>query len=118
MASITLKASPLKSNSTPRSLILFTLNTTKPIVSFPKVSRGQIGLRAAMSSASAPATNGKPLNDIPVDEVNPLKIAIIGFGNFGQFIAKGLTRQGHTVLATSRSDYSDYCKQHGIHFFR
>ncbi|XXG61517.1 hypothetical protein AAC387_Pa05g0111 [Persea americana] len=48
---------------------------------------------------------------------DPLKIGIIGFGNFGQFIAKALKRQGHTVLATSRSDYSDYCKEHGMEFF-
>ncbi|XP_068651092.1 arogenate dehydrogenase 2, chloroplastic-like [Aristolochia californica] len=46
-----------------------------------------------------------------------LKIGIIGFGNFGQFIADGLLRQGHKVLATSRSDYSDYCQKHGIEFF-
>ncbi|KAG0490932.1 hypothetical protein HPP92_007795 [Vanilla planifolia] len=31
-------------------------------------------------------------------EEPPLKIAIIGFGNFGKFIAKGLQRQGHVVL--------------------
>lgn len=48
----------------------------------------------------------------------PLKIGIIGFGNFGRFIAKALKRQGHTVLATSRSDYSDYCRDHGIEYFR
>ncbi|KAF3333301.1 arogenate dehydrogenase 2 [Carex littledalei] len=51
-------------------------------------------------------------------ELAPLKIGIIGFGNFGQFIAKGMRRQGHSVLATSRSDYSEYCKQNGIQFFR
>ncbi|KAL5997895.1 hypothetical protein ACLOJK_008828 [Asimina triloba] len=48
----------------------------------------------------------------------PLTVGIVGFGNFGQFIAKGLRRQGYNVLATSRSDYSDYCKQHGIEYFR
>uniref|UniRef100_A0A453S6M6 Prephenate/arogenate dehydrogenase domain-containing protein n=1 Tax=Aegilops tauschii subsp. strangulata TaxID=200361 RepID=A0A453S6M6_AEGTS len=42
----------------------------------------------------------------------------IGFGNFGQFIARGIQRQGHAVLATSRSDYSEYCSAHGIRFFR
>ncbi|XP_020097770.1 arogenate dehydrogenase 2, chloroplastic-like [Ananas comosus] len=47
-----------------------------------------------------------------------LKIAIIGFGNFGQFIANGIERQGHIVLATSRSDYSEYCERHGIQFFQ
>ncbi|KAH7657931.1 Arogenate dehydrogenase (NADP(+)) protein [Dioscorea alata] len=48
----------------------------------------------------------------------PLKIAIVGFGNFGQFIAKGIQRQGHVVLASSRSDYSDYCNENGIKFFK
>ncbi|KAL0925690.1 hypothetical protein M5K25_004055 [Dendrobium thyrsiflorum] len=51
-------------------------------------------------------------------EEAPLKIAIVGFGNFGQFIAQGLKRQGHQVMATSRSDYTDYCKLNGFHFFR
>ncbi|XP_058103364.1 arogenate dehydrogenase 2, chloroplastic-like [Magnolia sinica] len=49
---------------------------------------------------------------------SPLTIGIVGFGNFGQFIVKVLKRQGHNVLATSRSDYSDYCQQHGIEYFR
>ncbi|KAM0005250.1 putative arogenate dehydrogenase (NADP(+)) [Helianthus debilis subsp. tardiflorus] len=35
-----------------------------------------------------------------------LKIAIVGFGDFGQFLTKTLVRQGHTVLAHSRSEYS------------
>ncbi|KAJ4981786.1 hypothetical protein NE237_032623 [Protea cynaroides] len=48
----------------------------------------------------------------------PLKIGIIGFGNFGQFISSAFKRQGHIVMATSRSDYSDYCQQHGIEFYR
>lgn len=47
-----------------------------------------------------------------------LTVGIIGFGNFGQFIAQGLLRQGHHVLATSRADYSEYCQRHGIQFFR
>ncbi|KAJ4770025.1 arogenate dehydrogenase [Rhynchospora pubera] len=51
-------------------------------------------------------------------KLTPLRIGIVGFGNFGQFIAEGLRRQGHFVLATSRSDYSEYCKQNGMQFFR
>ncbi|XAR66843.1 Arogenate dehydrogenase (NADP(+)) [Bertholletia excelsa] len=46
-----------------------------------------------------------------------LKIAIIGFGNFGQFLAKTLVRQGHTVLAHSRSDYSAAAAELGVSFF-
>ncbi|KAK7387485.1 hypothetical protein VNO78_28329 [Psophocarpus tetragonolobus] len=47
-----------------------------------------------------------------------LKIGIVGFGNFGQFLAKTMIKQGHTLSATSRSDYSDLCFQMGIHFYR
>uniref|UniRef100_A0A7N0TUR8 Prephenate/arogenate dehydrogenase domain-containing protein n=1 Tax=Kalanchoe fedtschenkoi TaxID=63787 RepID=A0A7N0TUR8_KALFE len=46
-----------------------------------------------------------------------LKIAIIGFGNFGQFLARTLIRQGHTVLAHSRSDYTDVAANLGATFF-
>lgn len=46
-----------------------------------------------------------------------LKIAIIGFGNFGQFLADTFVRQGHTVLAHSRSDYSDVAQTIGVNFF-
>ncbi|KAL5547730.1 hypothetical protein UlMin_002961 [Ulmus minor] len=46
-----------------------------------------------------------------------LKIAIIGFGNFGQFLAKTIARQGHTVLAYSRTDYSDVAEELGVSYF-
>ncbi|KAK4277774.1 hypothetical protein QN277_015722 [Acacia crassicarpa] len=47
-----------------------------------------------------------------------MKIGIVGFGNFAQFLAKAFIRQGHTLCATSRSDYSLHCSELGIHFFR
>ncbi|KAM7498132.1 hypothetical protein LguiA_022546 [Lonicera macranthoides] len=47
-----------------------------------------------------------------------LKIAVIGFGNFGQFISKTLVRQGHEVLAHSRSDHSESASTLGVRFFR
>jgi hypothetical protein len=34
-----------------------------------------------------------------------LKIDIVGFGNFGQFLAKTLIKQGHTILPHSRIDH-------------
>lgn len=46
-----------------------------------------------------------------------LKIAIIGFGNFGQFLAKAFIRQGHTVLANSRSDHSSVAQSLGASFY-
>jgi len=45
----------------------------------------------------------------------PLKIGILGFGNFGQFLAKTFTKQ-HEVFACSRTDYSQIANQIGVHF--
>mmetsp|Transcript_39940 Transcript_39940/g.93755 ORF Transcript_39940/g.93755 Transcript_39940/m.93755 type:complete len:406 (-) Transcript_39940:702-1919(-) len=36
----------------------------------------------------------------------PLNIGVVGFGRFGQFIAKAFAKHGHNVVATSRSDYT------------
>ncbi|KAK1403500.1 Prephenate/arogenate dehydrogenase domain-containing protein [Heracleum sosnowskyi] len=47
-----------------------------------------------------------------------LKIAIVGFGNFGQFLAKTLVKQGHTVFAHSRSDYSEKAAELEVSFFK
>ncbi|KAF8388447.1 hypothetical protein HHK36_027119 [Tetracentron sinense] len=43
-----------------------------------------------------------------------LKIAVVGFGNFGQFLAQTLVQQGHTILAHSRSDAA---RKLGVSFF-
>ncbi|KAF5205521.1 Arogenate dehydrogenase 2 protein [Thalictrum thalictroides] len=51
------------------------------------------------------------------EKSSKLKIAIVGFGNFGQFLAKTLVTQGHTVLAHSRSDYSHIAHDMGVSFF-
>ncbi|KAI3942122.1 hypothetical protein MKW92_025639 [Papaver armeniacum] len=45
-----------------------------------------------------------------------LSIGIIGFGTFAQFLAKRMVNQGHTLSATSRSDYSNLSSQLGIKF--
>ncbi|XP_044509012.1 arogenate dehydrogenase 2, chloroplastic [Mangifera indica] len=47
-----------------------------------------------------------------------LKIGILGFGTFGQFLAKTMIKQGHILHATSRTDHSQLCHQMGISFFR
>ncbi|KAJ9175949.1 hypothetical protein P3X46_014448 [Hevea brasiliensis] len=47
-----------------------------------------------------------------------LKIGIIGFGPFAQFLAKTMIKQGHTLRATSRSDHSQLCQDLGISYFR
>ncbi|XP_060202172.1 arogenate dehydrogenase 2, chloroplastic-like [Lycium barbarum] len=54
----------------------------------------------------------------PLSNSNKLKIAIIGFGNFGQFIAKAFIQQGHIVLAHSRTDYSHVAQSLNVNFFK
>lgn len=52
-----------------------------------------------------------------VSDETRLEIAIVGFGNFGQFLAKTIVRQGHKVLAFSRSDYSEEAHKLGVSYF-
>ncbi|XVF70060.1 hypothetical protein PTKIN_Ptkin11bG0131000 [Pterospermum kingtungense] len=81
------------------------------------------------SAAFAPTSNAFRAQDVTipcefkgnisgsVDDISKLKIAIVGFGNFGQFLAKTFVRQGHSVLAYSRTDYRDLAQKMGIYFF-
>lgn len=45
----------------------------------------------------------------------PLTIGIVGFGRFGQFIAETFAKHG-TVVATSRSDYTDLARGMGVEY--
>ncbi|KAK4277775.1 hypothetical protein QN277_015722 [Acacia crassicarpa] len=47
-----------------------------------------------------------------------MKIGIVGFGPFGQFLATTFIKQGHTLCATSLSDESQLCDALRISFFR
>lgn len=46
-----------------------------------------------------------------------MHIGIIGFGNFGQFLAKRFLKQGHTVSATNRTDFSKVALEMGATFY-
>lgn len=63
----------------------------------------------AVSSSSSSSSSSPSRN---------LKIGIVGFGPFAQFLAKIMIKQGHTLRATSRSDHSSLCQDLGILFFR
>lgn len=45
----------------------------------------------------------------------PLKIGVVGFGRFGQFIARTFSKHG-SVVATSRSDYSNVARGMGVKY--
>ena len=82
---------------------------------------------------AAPPLRARPQRILAVDAAQPfdyesraaglleerqrLKIAIVGFGNFGQFLARTFARQGHTLLAHSRTDHSALAATLGASFF-
>ncbi|KAL2479569.1 Arogenate dehydrogenase 2 [Abeliophyllum distichum] len=77
---------------------------------------------ASRASASGPSTRRshmitRPISSTGFAQSTKLKIAVIGFGNFGQFLAKAFIRQGHTVFAHSRSDYASIAQSIGAAFF-
>jgi len=51
------------------------------------------------------------------DEKESLTIGIVGFGNFGQFLARRFVEAGHTVIGTSRGDYTEDARGIGAEFF-
>ncbi|KAG2447681.1 hypothetical protein HYH02_007141 [Chlamydomonas schloesseri] len=53
-----------------------------------------------------------------ISDKDKLKIGIVGFGTFGQFLAKRLVARGHQVIATSRSPYEDIARKIGVDYFQ
>ncbi|KAL7576956.1 hypothetical protein ACA910_006712 [Epithemia clementina (nom. ined.)] len=51
-----------------------------------------------------------------LQQSRPLRIGIIGFGRFGQFIAKAFVKHGHEVIVTSRSDYTDMANAMNVQY--
>ena len=47
-----------------------------------------------------------------------LTIHIVGFGTFGQFLAATFVKEGHVVVASSRSDYTELAAQLGARYCR
>lgn len=47
-----------------------------------------------------------------------LTIAVVGFGNFGQFLGKTFAKQGHRVVGCSRGDYGEAARAIGCEYVR
>ncbi|KAK1610372.1 hypothetical protein QYE76_034045 [Lolium multiflorum] len=97
------------------------LRPIRPVAATPKPARPAEQEQEQYAGAGTDEEPSVPTTYPPEPGATPapaLRVGIIGFGNFGQFIARGIQRQGHAVLASSRSDYSAYCSAHGIRFFR
>ena len=46
----------------------------------------------------------------------PLSIGVVGFGRFGQFIAKAFAKYSNRVVVTSRSDYTEIANELGVKY--
>ncbi|WVZ78579.1 hypothetical protein U9M48_026270 [Paspalum notatum var. saurae] len=88
----------------------------------PGAAPPPLRLRATPTDAAQPFNGKEPFESEEKDhqeqQLQPrLKIAVVGFGNYGQFLARTLVAQGHTVLAHSRSDHSAAAAAIGARFF-
>ncbi|MFQ6642446.1 hypothetical protein Gotur_017401 [Gossypium turneri] len=101
------------SSSSPPFLQHLSFLPTSPSITKPVFVHSVKPLHVKCSSTN-PTFQSHPDHAPPI---STLKIAIIGFGNYGQFLAKTLVSQGHIVLAHSRSDYSHVAKKLGVSFF-
>jgi exosome complex component RRP43 len=66
-------------------------------------------------NARAVSPGGTSINSIPSLESSKIRVGILGFGNFGQFLAQKLLGT-YDVFAHSRTDYTDKAIQLGVKF--
>ncbi|CAN6192844.1 unnamed protein product [Urochloa humidicola] len=85
----------------------------------PGAAAPPLRLRATGAAQPLDRNDSLPRAAAELDPPQPprLKIAVVGFGNYGQFLARTLVAQGHTVLAHSRSDHSAAAAALGARFF-
>ncbi|KAJ8434991.1 hypothetical protein Cgig2_027834 [Carnegiea gigantea] len=99
----------LPSSSSPRHLRLS--------LRCPAVANGSTNLSSGAGIFAGEGFNSASDDDGEKKTNYKMKVAIVGFGNFGQFLAREIVKQGHTVLAYSRSDYSRVAAEIGVQFF-
>jgi len=90
--------------------------------SYPKGSELIGPVKATLNALSkVPVTTEYPAVSVPSIGRNtptekPLKIGIIGFGKFGQFLAKTFVKK-HQVYAANKNDMSNAAKEIGCEFY-
>ena len=80
--------------------------------SFPKDG---VAFEARPAELGAAALVCRPAASLRTE---PLRVGVVGFGTFGQFLARRWVSRGHRVLATSRTDYSDLAASMGVDYFK
>ncbi|XVF86402.1 hypothetical protein PTKIN_Ptkin18bG0036900 [Pterospermum kingtungense] len=89
---------------------------TLPILTTPSKSHHFPSLQINCIDAAQPFDYESHLKNRYIQSTS-LKIAIVGFGNFGQFLSKTFLRHHHTLLAHSRTDYTHLANQLGVSFY-
>ncbi|KAL4431139.1 hypothetical protein ABPG75_006395 [Micractinium tetrahymenae] len=79
-------------------------------------SRRSVGTRVLALDAAFPFDREAQLRR-QHSQQSRLKIGIVGFGTFGQFLARRMVQAGHEVIATSRSPYHDVAAAMGVKYF-
>lgn len=74
-------------------------------------------LRQSTSQQQPGPSTAPPPEEQP-RHVRPQSIAIVGFGNFGQFLARTFRAQGHRVIGQSRGDYTAIAESMGCEYVR
>ena len=72
------------------------------------------GIRLMPASPEVGVLAEAPLWHEPL--VSPVRVGIIGFGTFGQFLARRWRMRGHAIFAQSRSDYTAAATSMGVTF--
>jgi len=101
---------PKKSQSSSLPLSLSSSSLPSPMILPTKIE--QLKQKEALLLRLLEETRNEKINAL---KSNPLKIGIVGFGRFGQFIAKTFAKHGQ-VVATSRSDYTDVANAMGVKY--
>jgi len=78
-----------------------------------KAQAGKIEALKKKEAALANLLSAVRMEKLEALRSRPLTIGVVGFGRFGQFIAKTFSEHGR-VVATSRSDYTDLANGMGV----
>eukprot|EP00967_Tisochrysis_lutea_P123265 scaffold204885_cov26-Tisochrysis_lutea.AAC.1 len=71
-------------------------------------------LAGVLLGAAAPPASPSSSGGGTLARASRLRVAIVGFGTFGQFLARRWVQRGHEVLAHSRTDYSRPAEAMGV----
>ena len=60
----------------------------------------------------------KLMSEVTGEQARMWGSSIIGFGTFGQFLARRWVRRGHVIVAQSRTDYSAVAEEIGVQYVK